>query len=125
MTSLNAQTPGLNSKGGFLGSELKDRGDRIAFLGDAHVAQMTALVAFGNYKMLNNSNYYTATIGRLFNATLPLTLAITLPTLLRLSLACNPTTRTPAICTHPTQTPNPHPNSHTATVNNSIQPYWF
>ena len=54
---------GLNSKGGFLGSELKDRGDRIAFLGDAHVAQMTALVAFGNYEMLNNSNYYTATIG--------------------------------------------------------------
>lgn len=54
---------GLNSKGGFLGSELKDRGDRIAFLGDAHVAQATALYAFGNYRMLNNSNYYTAKIG--------------------------------------------------------------
>ena len=55
---------GLNSQhAGYLGSELKDRGDRIAFLGDAHAAQAVALVAFGNYALLNNSNQYTKNIG--------------------------------------------------------------
>ena len=50
---------GLDSQNaGYLGSELKDRGDRIAFLGDAHAAQAVALVAFGNYALLNNSNQY-------------------------------------------------------------------
>jgi len=79
------QAPGV-----FLGSELMDRGDRIAFLGDAHVsdttvmldsglrcpndsrpegfgccaqvAQATALAAFGNYKVLASSNNYTKDI---------------------------------------------------------------
>ena len=48
------QPPGV-----FLGSELMDRGDRVAFLGDAHVAQATALAAFGNYEVLAKSNNYT------------------------------------------------------------------
>lgn len=48
---------GLNSKGaGYLGSELKDRGDRIAFLGDAHATQPTVLAAFGNFELLWHSN---------------------------------------------------------------------
>jgi hypothetical protein len=52
------QAPGV-----FLGSELMDRGDRIAFLGDAHVVQATALAAFGNYGVLASSNNYTKDIG--------------------------------------------------------------
>lgn len=48
--------------GGFLGSELIDRGDRIAFLGDAHAAQAAAMVAFGNYQVLASSNNYTKNI---------------------------------------------------------------
>lgn len=54
---------GIDSVGGYLGSELKDRGDRIAFLGDAHVTQASALVAFGNFDMLARSNNYTKDIG--------------------------------------------------------------
>lgn len=51
---------GLHSLGGYLGSELKDRGDRIAFLGDAHVTQATALHAFGNYEMLKRLVFIAA-----------------------------------------------------------------
>ena len=51
------QAPGV-----FLGSELMDRGDRVAFLGDAHVAQATAIVAFGNYEVLVKSNNYTKSL---------------------------------------------------------------
>jgi hypothetical protein len=50
---------GLNSPQAFLGSELKDRGDRIAFLGDAHATQPTVLAAFQNYEMLWSSNEHT------------------------------------------------------------------
>lgn len=53
---------GIDSVGGYLGSELKDRGDRIAFLGDAHATQASALVAFGNFDMLTRSNNYTKDI---------------------------------------------------------------
>lgn len=53
---------GIDSVGGYLGSELKDRGDRIAFLGDAHVTQASALAAFGNFEMLERSNNYTKNI---------------------------------------------------------------
>ena len=49
-------------QGVFLGSELMDRGDRIAFLGDAHVSQATAMAAFGNYDVLHKSNNYTKDI---------------------------------------------------------------
>eukprot|EP01043_Picozoa_sp_COSAG02_P052840 COSAG02_NODE_5754_length_4063_cov_16.384208_2_plen_896_part_00 len=55
---------GLHSPQAFLGSELKDRGDRIAFLGDAHATQPTVLAAFKNYEMLWSSNEHTkGTIG--------------------------------------------------------------
>jgi alpha-L-rhamnosidase len=50
---------GLHSPQAFLGSELKDRGDRIAFLGDAHATQPTVLAAFQNYEMLWSSNEHT------------------------------------------------------------------
>eukprot|EP00041_Stephanoeca_diplocostata_P005151 m.57440 g.57440 ORF g.57440 m.57440 type:complete len:563 (-) comp15606_c0_seq8:2219-3907(-) len=53
---------GLYSDGGYLGSELKDRGDRIAFLGDAYATQGSALYAFGNYDMLARSINYTKDI---------------------------------------------------------------
>lgn len=50
---------GITAGPGYLGSELMNRGDRIAFLGDAHVAQATAIVAFGNFHVLASSNNYT------------------------------------------------------------------
>ena len=56
------RTTSNDPPGVFLGSELMDRGDRIAFLGDAHVAQATALSAFGNYKVLAQSATYTKSI---------------------------------------------------------------
>lgn len=49
----------------YLGSILMNRGDRIAFLGDAHVAQATALTAFGpdTHALLRQSLNYTKSIG--------------------------------------------------------------
>jgi hypothetical protein len=49
----------------FLGSILMERGDRIAFLGDAYVAQATALAAFGKsgYQICKSSLNYTKDIG--------------------------------------------------------------
>jgi hypothetical protein len=48
----------------FLGSILMSRGDRIAFLGDAYVAQATALAAFGRsgYQICKTSLNYTKAI---------------------------------------------------------------
>ena len=39
----------------FFNSILMDRGDRISWTGDAHVAQKTALIAFGNYAAVANN----------------------------------------------------------------------
>jgi hypothetical protein len=49
----------------YLGSILLDRGDRIAFLGDAYVAQATALAAFSkdSHTLLAQSLNYTKNIG--------------------------------------------------------------
>ena len=55
------------SSGGqaYLGSILMNRGDRIAFLGDTHVTQATALAAFGTsvFPLLANSNLYCSGVG--------------------------------------------------------------
>lgn len=58
------------SKGGYLGSELMDRGDRIAFLGDSHVAQQTVLAAFSSAdpdsatrRVLRRNSVYCGGIG--------------------------------------------------------------
>jgi len=47
----------------FLGSILVNRGDRIAFLGDAYVAQATLLAAFGSREIARDSLEYTASVG--------------------------------------------------------------
>ena len=59
-----AQPKPTNDTTAYLGSILMNRGDRIAFLGDAHVAQATALAAFGGsvHPLLAMSNEYLSTV---------------------------------------------------------------
>ena len=59
-----AQPRPTNDTTAYLGSILMNRGDRIAFLGDAHVAQATALAAFGSsvHPLLAMSNEYLSTV---------------------------------------------------------------
>ena len=64
-TFVSSVSKGTGQITAYLGSILMNRGDRIAFLGDAHVAQATALAAFGRsaYPLVSSSNEYCATIG--------------------------------------------------------------
>ena len=64
-TFVSSVSKGTDQITAYLGSILMNRGDRIAFLGDAHVAQATALAAFGRsaYPLVSSSNEYCATIG--------------------------------------------------------------
>ena len=61
-TFVSERDPTTNRSVAYLGSILMNRGDRIAFLGDAHVAQATALAAFTNdtHSLLNSSLQYTS-----------------------------------------------------------------
>lgn len=62
-TFVSMLDPTTNATVAYLGSILMNRGDRIAFLGDAHVAQATALAAFTNdtHALVNASLEYTST----------------------------------------------------------------
>ena len=63
VTIVSERDPETNATSAYLGSILMARGDRIAFLGDAHVAQATALAAFSSdtYALLNASLQHTST----------------------------------------------------------------
>ena len=62
-TFVSERDPKTNTTTAYLGSILMNRGDRIAFLGDAHVAQATALAAFtmDTHALLLASLRYTST----------------------------------------------------------------
>jgi alpha-L-rhamnosidase len=55
-----AYTVKLNLLNGYFGAILMDRGDRISWTGDAHIAQSTAMVAFGNWGFVKKNLDVTA-----------------------------------------------------------------
>ena len=50
-----AYTVKLNLLKSYFGAILMDRGDRISWVGDAHIAQSTALAAFGNFNFVRHN----------------------------------------------------------------------
>lgn len=56
-----AYTVKLNLLKDYLGAILMNRGDRFSWTGDAHPAQATSMVAFGNYDFVKRNIAYTST----------------------------------------------------------------
>ena len=55
-----AYTVKLNLLKNYFGAILMDRGDRISWVGDAHIAQSTAMAAFGNFGFVKQNLNFSA-----------------------------------------------------------------